>query len=90
MKFPGKPHFELTPLVTVNHDVLQRLGAKKGTQGVLKEVNMSFESEFQETFTESLVRHGGAGLQVKSTSTQRKRKLREICRRCRETDKMRH
>ena len=70
----------------VNHAELLKLGTKLGIQGVLKEINKSFEEEFQQSFTETLVKHGGTNLQIKATPTQRKKQLRKIYRRCRDKE----
>ena len=46
---------------------------------------MSFEGHFHTTFTQSLVQHSGASLQVKPTAAQ-KRRLRNFYRRCRDKE----
>ena len=47
---------------------------------------MSFEGQFHTTFTQSLVQHGGASLQVLPTAAQRKTRLRNVYRRCRDKE----
>ena len=69
LNFPGKPNFERAPVMTLNHAELQRLGS---IWDVLKEINHSFQQEFKNSFTDSLIQHGGAGLQKNPTSTERK------------------
>ena len=62
------------------------MGVKEGTRGVLKTLNESFKEVFEQPFTETVVKHGEARLQIKPTRSERKKHLRQVYRKCRDKE----
>ena len=74
--FPLKPAFHHKPIVTVDHDAVQRLGVKKFTTGVLTELNRVYEVQASTSFTDALVRSDSSGLEKKSQKEKRRERVK--------------
>ena len=85
-KFPQKPIFQPTPIISLNDEELKRIGAKDGTKGVLKTLNQSFREAFNQPFTDTLLTHGESQLQRKPTQAEMKKRRRQIYKKCRDKE----
>ena len=70
--FPLKPTYHPKPLVSVDHDAMQRLGLKKFTTGVLAELNRVYDMEASTSFTDALVKTKSSGLEKKKSQKDKK------------------
>ena len=84
--FPQGPHHVHDPIVSVDTKQLQILGKKQATCEALREINAAFSETYSTTFTDSMVKHGQQGVQKRPTADVRKKKLRNIYRRCRDKE----
>ena len=86
IKFPQGPYYNPQPLITIDTEKLEQLGEKEGTRKAFNEVNAAFSEVFNTSFTTTLVKHGREPIQIKPTANERKKKLREVYRKCRDKE----